>query len=199
MQELWKELEYEIRNCKKCLLCTNRKNVVIGEGDLKANIMFIAEAPGEEEDKEGRPFVGKSGNLLTKILNSVGLSREEVYMTNVVKCHPMNNRNPNIEEVESCYPFLETQIALVNPKLIVTIGAVSTKYILKNRLTPDMKITKIRGQEFEWEGGIKVIPILHPSYLLRNSSTSEGSPKWNTWQDMKKIKEKFDMWRIENR
>lgn len=187
---LWEDLKFEITVCERCKLCNARKNTVIGEGDENSPIMFIGEAPGEEEDLQGCPFVGASGSLFTKIFNSVKLERKDVYITNIVKCRPPRNRNPEEEEIESCSRYLDAQIALINPKLIVTVGAVSSKYFLKENMKKG--IMSVRGQEFEWEGGIKIIPILHPSYLLRNPSTEEGKPKWLTWQDMKKIKNMYD-------
>ncbi len=189
-ENIWKELKFEVENCSKCRLCKTRNNSVPGEGNVNSPIVFIGEGPGEDEDKSGRPFVGRAGQLLTKIFNTVDLKREDVYITNIVKCRPPENRAPEDDEMESCYPYLETQIALINPKMIVTVGAVSTKYILKEQVKEG--ITKIRGQVFDWEAGIKVVPILHPSYLLRNASTAEGSPKWLTWQDMKYIKSQYD-------
>ncbi|MGM0508864.1 MAG: uracil-DNA glycosylase [Fusobacteriota bacterium] len=192
MNELYEDLIFEIETCKKCPLHKKREKVVPGEGNLKSPIMFIAEAPGEDENKEGKPFVGKSGKLLTKIFDSVDLSREDVYITNMIKCHPDGNRAPKENEIESCYPFLETQIALINPKVIVTVGGEATNLMIGDQLGKKDTITTIRGRIFDWEGEIKVIPILHPSYLLRQGSTKKGSPKWNTWQDMKKIKKIFD-------
>lgn len=188
--ELWKELEFEIKHCSKCNLHFNRKIPVVGEGNINTPIMFVGEAPGEKEDVVGKPFVGKSGGLFTKIFNSVDLAREDVYITNIVKCHPKGNRNPEEDEIKICSQYLETQIALINPKIIVTVGSISTKWFLKEKA--EVGITKLRGKIFDWEGDIKVIPIFHPSYLIRNQSTSQGSPKWNTWQDMKLIKMEYE-------
>ena len=194
--ELWQDLEFSIKNCKKCGLCNERKNAVVGTGKRDSSLLFIGEAPGEDEDKSGEPFVGKAGKLLTKIFQSVSLEREDVYITNIVKCRPPGNRTPNQDEMLVCYQYLEAQIALINPKLIVTIGTLASKYLLSDKIPQNAMISKIRGKLFNLDGGIQLIPIFHPSFLLRNTATSEGSPKWLTWQDMKNIKREYD--RIEN-
>ena len=188
---LWEEMEFQIKNCKSCKLCNTRRKAVPGEGNKKSPIMFIGEGPGEEEDEQGRPFVGKAGMLFTKIFNSVNLERDDVYITNVVKCRPPKNRNPESDEISACNRYLETQIALINPKVIVAVGAVALKALLKDE---NAKISSMRGKEIEWDGGIKLIPIFHPSFLLRNNATEEGSPKWQTWQDMKNIKSLYDLY-----
>lgn len=188
---LWEEMEFQIKNCKSCKLCNTRRKAVPGEGNKKSPIMFIGEGPGEEEDEQGRPFVGKAGMLFTKIFNSVNLERDDVYITNVVKCRPPKNRNPESDEISACNRYLETQIALINPKVIVAVGAVALKALLKDE---NAKISSMRGKEIEWDGGIKLIPIFHPSFLLRNNATEEGSPKWQTWQDMKNIKAMYDFY-----
>lgn len=179
-------INIEISQCKACDLHTTRTNTVPGAGSPSSRLMLIGEAPGEDEDKQGIPFVGRAGKLLTKILQSVGFTRDEIYVTNIVKCRPPKNRNPQESEIKACSNFLESQIAIVNPKIIVTVGAIATKAIINKE-----KITKIRGTFFEWRG-IRVMPILHPSYLLRNPSVEEGKPKWLTWQDMLLIKREYD-------
>lgn len=179
------EVAEECRKCKKCPLYLTRSKVVPGEGNEKTKVMFIGEAPGEDEDLKGRPFVGKAGQLLTKILHSVEIKREDVFITNMVKCRPPGNRNPSPSEIETCFPYLETQIALINPKIIVTLGSISTQYILETT----EGITKLRGQWFDWLGDIKIFPMFHPSYLLRNEETFPGSPKDLTWKDIKSLKQ----------
>lgn len=186
---LWEEMEFQIKNCKSCKLCNSRRKAVPGEGNKKSPVMFIGEGPGEEEDEQGRPFIGKAGMLFTKIFNSVNLERDDVFITNIVKCRPPKNRNPEEDEIIACYKYLETQIALINPKIIVAVGGLALKTLMKDE---NAKISSLRGKELEWEGGIKLIPIFHPSYLLRNSATEEGSPKWQTWQDMKRVKSMYD-------
>jgi len=182
------EVAKECRNCKKCPLYLSRTKVVPGEGNAKSKVMFIGEAPGEEEDLKGKPFVGKAGQLLTKILQSVDIKREDIFITNMLKCRPPGNRNPSKSEIETCFPYLETQIALINPKIIVTLGNVPTQYLLETI----QGITKIRGEWFDWLGGIKILPMFHPSYLLRNEGTYPGSPKELTWKDIKTLKKAID-------
>lgn len=180
----------EIKECKSCSLHKSRKNVVPGEGSLSDRILFIGEGPGADEDEQGRPFVGRAGQLLTKIIESVGFERGSIYITNVVKCRPPENRNPKDKEIAACFSFLESQIAILNPRVIVTVGSIATKTLISELLNGE-GITKIRGRVYNWMG-IKVIPILHPSYLLRNPSLEEGRPKWQTWQDMLLIKKEYD-------
>lgn len=149
--------------------------------------MFIGEAPGEVEDETGRPFVGPAGQLLTKILESVGIRREEVYITNVVKCRPPGNRVPTKEEMAACWEWLSAQIGLVRPKLIVTLGNTPTHWLLGR----NDGINALRGRFFPWKGGIEIFPMFHPSYLLRNPSKAKGSPKYLTWEDIKAVKERL--------
>ncbi|MFN6167562.1 MAG: uracil-DNA glycosylase family protein [Pseudanabaena sp.] len=181
------ELKAAACNCQKCPLAATRTNVVVERGDRSAKILIIGEAPGEQEDLSGLPFVGKSGQLLDKILESVGFdTSKDVYICNTVKCRPPNNRVPTEVETTTCKPYLLEQIRLVNPKVILLTGATSLKSILGEKLG----ITKVRGKWYEWEGRL-VMPIFHPSYLLRNQSREQGSPKWLTWQDIKAIKSKY--------
>jgi DNA polymerase len=174
-------------NCQKCPLAATRNHVVVERGDRQAKILIIGEAPGEQEDLTGLPFVGKSGQLLDKILESVGLdSNRDVYICNTVKCRPPNNRVPTEVETSTCKPYLLEQIRLIDPKIILLTGATSLKSILGEKLG----ISKVRGKWYEWDGRL-VMPIFHPSYLLRNQSREQGSPKWLTWQDVKSIKAKY--------
>ena len=174
-------------NCQKCPLAPTRTNVVVERGDRNAKILIVGEAPGEQEDLSGLPFVGKSGQLLDKILESVGFdTTKDVYICNTVKCRPPNNRVPTEVEMNTCKPYLLEQIRLIDPKIILLTGATSLKSIMGEK----RGITKIRGQWLEWEGRL-VMPIFHPSYLLRNQSREQGSPKWLTWQDVKAIKAKY--------
>ncbi|MFW6104607.1 MAG: uracil-DNA glycosylase [Candidatus Bipolaricaulota bacterium] len=178
------EIAERIRNCTKCRLSENRTNAVPGEGDGNTEVLFVGEGPGEQEDRQGRPFVGRAGNKLTEILDSVSLQRSEVYITNVVKCRPPENRTPKADEVNSCFPYLEAQIAEINPSIIVTLGNAATKTLLET----DEGITSSRGKFYSWRGEIQIFPMFHPSYLLRNPSKEKGSPKYKTWQDIKKVK-----------
>lgn len=179
-----KEISERIRNCKKCRLSENRNNAVPGEGDGDADLLFVGEGPGRQEDEQGRPFVGRAGNKLTEILESVSLERSQVFITNIVKCRPPENRTPKSDEIESCLPYLEAQIAEINPSIIATLGNTATKTLLDT----DEGITSSRGQFYAWRGSIEVFPMFHPSYLLRNPSKKKGSPKHQTWKDIKKVK-----------
>ena len=162
---LLEELKSEVLKCDKCRLATTRTNVVFGEGNPKANLMFVGEAPGEQEDLQGRPFVGRAGQLLTRFLNLFGIDRDRVYITNIVKCRPPKNRNPQPDEIRTCYPYLEKQIEIIKPKVIICLGAFAARTILN--LPEKTAISKIRGKEFN-VNGITVIPTFHPAYLLRN-------------------------------
>lgn len=173
------EVRGEIGDCKRCKLHRARKTIVFGEGNEKARLMFIGEGPGYDEDVQGRPFVGRAGQLLTKIIQSINLLREEVYITNIVKCRPPQNRNPEPDEIESCNPFLMNQITAIQPKIICALGTFSAQTLLKT----DTKITALRGKFYDLEG-IKVIPTYHPAFLLRNPER-----KREVWEDMKRIAE----------
>src|SRR3989338_6662497 len=137
----------EIGNCKRCKLCNGRNTIVFGIGNSSAELMFIGEGPGADEDAQGEPFVGRAGQLLTKIIQAMGMKREDVYIGNVIKCRPPNNRNPEPDEIETCLPFLLKQIVEIRPRIIVTLGAIATKALLKT----EVPITKIRGKFLEWE------------------------------------------------
>jgi uracil-DNA glycosylase family 4 len=173
------EVRKELGDCKRCKLHRTRGTIVFGEGNEKAALMFIGEGPGYEEDVQGRPFVGKAGQLLTKIIQSINFSREEVYIANIIKCRPPQNRNPEADEIQSCSPFLMKQIDVIRPKIICALGTFSAQTLLKTAA----KITALRGQLFDLEG-IKVIPTYHPAFLLRNPER-----KREVWEDMKKIAE----------
>ena len=181
-------LSNHCNQCHRCGLGNTRIHAVVGRGNSQAPIMVIGEAPGQNEDETGLPFVGKAGQLLDKILASVGLNSEtDVYICNIVKCRPANNRVPTPDEIAACKPYLLEQIRLVNPKIILLTGATAVKGV-----TGDKRgITKIRGTWMEWEGRI-CMPILHPAYLLRNPSKEQGSPKWLMWQDIQAVRAKLD-------
>jgi len=167
----------KVAACKKCQLFKSRQNVVFGEGNIRAELMFIGEGPGAEEDKQGRPFVGRAGQLLTKMIEAMGLKRKDVYIANIVKCRPPDNRNPFKEEAQSCIDYLMEQIKTVNPKVIICLGSVAATYLL----SIEKQISKLRG-EFVDFNGIRVMPTFHPAYLLRNPSK-----KKETWEDLKKV------------
>ncbi|WP_286846483.1 MULTISPECIES: uracil-DNA glycosylase [Aminobacterium] len=186
-EKAWGKLLEDITTCEKCALCKTRKHVVPGEGAIKSLLMFVGEGPGFDEDEQGRPFVGKAGQLLTKILKAADISRKDVYITNVVKCRPPENRVPTIEEMMVCNKYLEAQIALIQPAIIVCLGNTPTKWFLKT----SEGITSLRGQWFQWRG-IDLMPLFHPSYLLRNDSRRKGSPKDLTWRDIRVVKQHLD-------
>jgi uracil-DNA glycosylase family 4 len=182
------QLAEHCNQCHRCELGNTRTHAVIGRGNLKAPVMIVGEAPGQTEDETGLPFVGRSGELLEKILASVGLTTEQdIYICNVNKCRPPNNRTPTAEEMAACKPYLLEQIRLVDPKIILLTGATAVKGV-----TGDKRgITKIRGSWIEWEGKL-CMPIFHPAYLLRNPSKEKGSPKWLMWQDIQTVRAKLD-------
>jgi uracil-DNA glycosylase len=172
-----KEVRMALGDCKRCKLHRTRKTLVFGEGNDRATLMFVGEGPGYDEDVQGRPFVGKAGQLLTKIIESIQLKREEVYIANIVKCRPPQNRNPEPDEIIACLPFLQKQIQTIEPKIICALGAFAAQSLLQT----GEKISSLRGRPFDL-GGIRVIPTYHPAFLLRNPEK-----KREVWEDMKKI------------
>ncbi len=164
-------MDDEIQDCQRCDLWKTRTNIVVGEGSLDADIMFIGEAPGYHEDKQGRPFVGKAGKILDELLDSIGLEREKMYITNILKCRPPKNRDPNPNEIKACTPYLNRQIEEITPKKICTLGNFATQYILKNfGLTPK-SIGKIHGEIFEVQnllGSMRILPLYHPAAAVYN-------------------------------
>jgi len=173
----------EIGDCTRCKLHKGRTNLVFGVGNPKARLMFVGEAPGEDEDKKGEPFVGKAGQLLTKMIEAMGIRREDVYICNTVKCRPPNNRNPEPDELLSCEPFLKGQLAAVQPEVIVTLGKFAAQALLREA-TP---ITRLRGNWREYEG-IPVMPTFHPAYLLRSPQE-----KGKVWDDLQQVMKKLGL------
>ena len=175
--------------CEKCSLCKTRTNIVFSSGNPNSKLVLVGEAPGYWEDQKGEPFVGRAGQLLDKIFECVGLSREkDVYICNTIKCRPPENRDPLPEEKSACKEYLDAQLDILKPKIILICGRVAL-----NTFLPDKGgITKVRGQWFDGPYGSKMMPIFHPSYLLRNASREKGSPKWLMWQDIKEIKRAYD-------
>ena len=165
MFDSWEELEKSIENCKKCKLCKTRKNIVFGTGNREADIMFIGEGPGADEDEQGEPFVGKAGKLMDMAFTALGIKREEVYIANIVKCRPPFNRNPEQDEEQMCLNYLRNQVILVKPKIIVLLGNVA----LKNILGEEYSITALRGNWIE-KRGIYYMPTWHPAALLRDET-----------------------------
>ena len=202
----------EIGNCKRCKLCNGRNTIVFGIGNSSAELMFIGEGPGADENAQSEPFVGRAGQLLTKIIQAMGMKREDVYIGNVIKCRPPNNRNPEPDEIETCLPFLLKQIVEIRPRIIVTLGAIATKALLNT----EVPITKIRGKFLEWEPKhinwqfsnnlifwneknitpvdfdklppCKLLPTYHPAFLLRNPNM-----KRPVWEDMQKVIKKLTL------
>ena len=165
MTRTLEEVKQEALTCTKCRLAAGRTQVVFGVGHPTANLMFIGEAPGFHEDKQGEPFVGAAGQLLTKLLGDIGLQRSDVYIANVLKCRPPGNRDPMPDEIESCKPWLKEQIDLIDPRVIATLGNFATQLLLGRKVG----ITKVRGQRFDWRGRV-LIPTFHPAAILRGGA-----------------------------
>ena len=178
MYDNWDDLKKSIAECKKCRLCTNRTNIVLGEGNINAKIMFIGEGPGADEDKQGVPFVGKAGQLMNKAFQALGINREEIYIANIVKCRPPSNRVPEEDEAQACLNYLRNQVVLIKPEIIVLLGSTA----LKNILGKEYGITAVRGKWME-KNGIKYMPTWHPAALLRDENK-----KIECWQDLKELK-----------
>jgi len=176
------DLKEKVNNCQKCPLAKTRTNPVFGAGDEHAKLMFVGEAPGKDEDLQGEPFVGKAGKLLTKIINSIGLKRTDVYIANILKCRPPGNRNPEPSEIAMCQGYLLEQISIMKPKIICTLGKFATQTLLNSQ----QPISQLRGRFFEYRN-TKLIPTFHPAYLLY----SPGEKRL-VWQDMKKIKTEYE-------
>ena len=181
MKVSWEQLENEIYNCEKCDRCRRRTNTVSGEGDPSAKVMFIGEGPGREEDLQGRPFVGPSGELLDRMLRSIGLEREKVYICNIVKCRPPGNRNPQPDEALACRDYLRAQVALVRPRIIVLLGKVACRYTLGE----DISMMRSHG-EWRERKGVSFLPTFHPSFLLRSAEFKRAA-----WEDFQKLRERL--------
>lgn len=182
MYNTWEELEAGIKGCQKCKLHSTRKNIVFGVGNRNANLMFIGEGPGADEDTLGEPFVGKAGKLMDKAFDGLGIKREDVYIANIVKCRPPQNRNPEDDEAKACTNYLRSQVMLVNPKIIVLLGSVALKNILGN----EYGITASRGRWIE-KGKIMYMPTWHPAALLRDETK-----KIDFWKDLKEALNKLN-------
>lgn len=175
------EIRRTLGDCQRCKLCTGRKNIVFGVGNPRADLVFVGEGPGENEDLKGIPFVGAAGDLLTKMIQAMGFSRDEVYICNVVKCRPPGNRNPEPDEIASCEPFLRSQLLAIQPKVIVALGKFAAQTLLRDS-TP---ITRLRGQWREYQG-VKLMPTFHPAYLLRSPAE-----KRKAWEDLQQVMQIF--------
>ena len=183
-EEFLEEIKKEVFSCKKCPLFETKKNYVFGEGSFNAKIMFVGEAPGADEDIQGRPFVGKAGKKLTEMIYAMGYKREEIYIANIVKCRPPGNATPTPEIRKTCFPFLQKQIAIIKPKVIITMGNVATQTLLNTKET----ITRIRGK-FGFYQNIPVMPTFHPSYIIRNYTINVRK---QSWSDLQKVMKYID-------
>jgi DNA polymerase len=172
-------LERFLAGCQRCKLGATRTNLVFGQGNPKAELMFVGEAPGRDEDEQGLAFVGRAGQLLTKIIEAIGRTREDVFIANVLRCRPPNNRNPEPDEVAACRPFLDEQIRLIEPRAIVTLGTFAAQALLET----DEPISRMRGQ-WRTARGVRVMPTFHPAFLLRSPDR-----KKDVWEDMKKVRD----------
>ena len=183
MKATWEMLEEAVKNCTACPLCGGRRNAVLGEGDRNARVMLVGEGPGQQEDETGRPFVGPAGQLLDKMLAAIGLTREQVYIANIVKCRPPGNREPERAEAEQCLGYLRAQFLLVRPRILVCLGRTASQYVVR----PDIRITRERGIWVE-KKGTYILPTYHPSALLRDET---GEKKREAWRDMKALRDKM--------
>lgn len=181
VEKLWDGLLYAVQTCKKCELSKTRTRSVPGEGDPNANLMFIGEGPGRDEDLSGRPFVGRAGQLLDKMLRAIDLRRQDVYIANIIKCRPPGNRIPNEQEAQACLPYLRRQVYLIRPRIIVCLGATALHYVIDRKAT----ITKSRGQWVQRKG-YWLLATYHPAALLR-----DPAKKYEAWEDFKKIRDKL--------
>jgi DNA polymerase len=180
--ETLESVRLDLGNCKRCSLCKQRSSIVFGAGDSKAQLVFVGEGPGYEEDKSGEPFVGAAGKLLTKIIEAIHLTREQVYICNIIKCRPPGNRNPLPEEIDTCFPFLKRQLSVIKPNFICALGTFAAQTLLDTK----QPISRLRGQFHDYMG-IQVMPTYHPAYLLRNANK-----KREVWEDMKALMKEME-------
>lgn len=166
-KDIFVKMNKAVTTCTKCRLCKGRKNAVPGEGSLNAQIVFVGEAPGQQEDDQGRPFVGRSGMLLNEMLLKIGLSRREVWIGNVIKCRPPENRDPMVDELRACKPYIESQVDLIDPKVVVTLGRIALDYFV-----PNVKIGEAHGKPYKYKTKV-VFPLYHPAAALRNPALKE--------------------------
>ena len=176
--ETLEEIRSDLGDCTRCRLHGGRTNLVFGVGSPTADLVFVGEAPGRDEDRQGIPFVGRAGQLLTRIIAAIGLSREEVYIANVIKCRPPNNRNPEADEVATCEPFLFRQLDVIRPRVVVALGG----FAIRTLLQTDEAVSRLRGRVFDYRGA-KLVPTFHPAFLLRSPER-----KRDVWEDMKRVR-----------
>ncbi len=180
--ETLEAIRIDLGECHRCRLSESRKNIVFGAGDPHARLVFVGEGPGYDEDQKGEPFIGAAGRLLTKIIEAIKYTREQVYICNIIKCRPPGNRNPLPDEIEVCLPFLKRQLAAIKPDVICALGAFAAQALLETT----MPISKLKGRFHDYNG-IRVLPTYHPAYLLRNPGK-----KRDVWEDMKKLMKALD-------
>lgn len=181
LSETLDEIRADLGDCQRCRLARGRNRIVFGDGNPGAKLVFVGEGPGFEEDQQGKPFVGAAGQLLSRIIEAINLTRSQVYICNIVKCRPPKNRNPEPAEISTCFPFLERQIAAIQPDIICALGSVAAQTLLQTT----MSISRLRGRFHEYKG-IKVLPTYHPAYLLRNPDK-----KRDVWEDMKMLMKEY--------
>ena len=175
--ETLEAIRIDLGECRRCRLSESRKNIVFGAGDPHARLVFVGEGPGYDEDQKGEPFIGAAGRLLTKIIEAIKYTREQVYICNIIKCRPPGNRNPMPDEIEACFPFLKRQIVAIKPDIICALGSFAAQTLLETK----KPISKLKGRFHDYNG-IRVLPTYHPAYLLRNPGK-----KRDVWEDMKKL------------
>ncbi len=181
-QDTLEAIRADLGDCRRCPLCGRRRQIVFGVGNPDAQLVFVGEGPGRDEDRQGEPFVGAAGELLTRIIQAIKLTREQVYIANIVKCRPPENRNPEPGEIETCLPFLERQLKAIRPRFIVALGKVAAQTLLGSQAP----ISKLRGRFHDY-GGIRLLPTYHPAYLLRNPGA-----KRDVWEDMQMLMKVYD-------
>ena len=181
INETLEDIRTDLGDCRRCRLAHGRNRIVFGDGNPRAKLVFIGEGPGFDEDQQGKPFVGAAGQLLTRIIEAIKLTRNQIYICNIIKCRPPGNRNPEPDEINTCFPFLERQIAAIQPDFICALGTFAAQTLLKTA----KPISRLRGRFYEFKG-IKVLPTYHPAYLLRNSDK-----KREVWQDMKMLMKEY--------
>jgi DNA polymerase len=174
----------DLGDCTRCGLCEGRRNIVFGEGNPNASVVFVGEGPGADEDRTGRPFVGRAGELLTKMIEALGWRREDVYICNIVKCRPPGNRDPKLDEIATCRPFLDRQLQMIQPQVIVTLGKPASSTLLGRNVA----ITRARGIWQEWNG-IPLMPTYHPAYVLRQYTRDTRQA---VWDDLQAVRERVD-------
>lgn len=179
--ETLESVQADLGDCRRCALCRRRTHIVFGAGNPRARLVFVGEGPGREEDRRGEPFVGAAGELLTRIIGAIKLTRDQVYIGNIVKCRPPGNRNPLPEEIDACRPFLERQLAVIQPEFVVALGKVAAQTLLGT----DLPISRLRGRFHDYHG-MRLLPTYHPAYLLRNPGR-----KRDVWEDMKLLMKEY--------